>query len=53
MQWHAQASNITTNIKVKIYFTLPKLSATKKLTENCHVNDYAKGRYDMILGRDI
>ena len=25
-QWHTQAGNITTNLKVKLYFTLPALS---------------------------
>ena len=29
MQWHTQAGNIITNLKVKIYFTLNQLSATK------------------------
>ena len=33
--------------------TLPELSATKLLTFNFHVDDSAKGRYDLILGRDI
>ena len=53
MQWHTQGGSITTNIKVKIYFTLPELSATEILTWNCYVDDSAKGRYDMILGIDI
>ena len=53
MQWHTQAGNITTNIKVKLYFTLPTLSATNVLTWNCHVDDSAKGGYDMTLGHDI
>ena len=50
MQWHTQAGNITTSIEVKIYFTLPALSATCVVTWNCHMDDSAKGRYDMILG---
>ena len=45
--------NITTNLKVGIYFTLPELIATKIVTWNCHVGDSAKGRYDIILGRYI
>ena len=53
MQWNTQAVNITTNLEVKIYFTLPALSATNTVTWNCRVNDSAKGGYDMILGRDI
>ena len=42
-----------TYLKVKIDFTLPALSATDVVTWTCHVEDSAKGRYDMILGRDI
>ena len=52
-QWHTQAGSITTNIKVKIDFALPKISTTKIVTWNQHVNVSAKGRYDMILVRDI
>ena len=51
MQWHTQAGSITTNLKVKIDFNLPNLSATKIATWKCHVDNSAKGRYDMILGR--
>ena len=32
MQWHTQAGNITTNIKVKVDFTLTKLSAINIVT---------------------
>ena len=53
IQWHTQAGNITTNIKAKIYFTLPELRATKTVTWNYHVYDFAKGRYDIIIGRDL
>ena len=52
MQWHTQAGNITTNIKVEIYFTLTELSATNVMTWNFHVGDSAKGKYTMILGRE-
>ena len=48
---HKQAANITTNLKVKTYFTLPEFSTTKILIWDCHVDDYAKVRYAMILGR--
>ena len=44
MQWHTQAGNITTNIKVKVYFTLTKLSETNVVMWKCHVDDSAKGR---------
>ena len=53
MQWHTQAGSITTNLKVKIYLTLPEISATEIVTWNFHVDDTAKGRYDNILGRDL
>ena len=53
MQFHTQAGNITTNINVKIYFTLPELIAAKIVTWNCHMDDSAKGRYGIILGREI
>ena len=32
MQWHTQAGNITTNHKVKVYFTLPTLIAKNVMT---------------------
>ena len=53
MLWNTQAGNIATNIKVKIDFTLPTLSKTNAVSWNFHVDDSAKGRYNMILGRDI
>ena len=53
MQWHMQAGNIPTNLKVKVDFILPALSATNFVTCKWHVDDSAKGIYDMILGRDI
>ena len=51
VQWNTQAGNITTDLKVKKYFTLPALSATNVVTWNFHVDEYAKVRYDMILGK--
>ena len=51
VQWKTQAGNITTDVKVKVYFTLPALSAKNVVTWKCHVDDSAKDRYDMILGR--
>ena len=50
-QWKTQAINITTNLKVKVDFTLPALSATKSVTWKCHVDDSTRSRYNMILGR--
>ena len=49
MQWNTQAGNITTNLKVNAYFILPALTATNAEMWNCHMDDSAKGRYDMIL----
>ena len=43
--------NNTTNLKVKIYFTLPEFSATEIVMWNCHVDYSSKGINDMILGR--
>ena len=53
MQWHTHEGNITTNLKVKIDFTLPELRATKIVTWNFHVDESAKGRYEMILGINL
>ena len=53
MQWYTQAGNITTNINVKVYFTLPALSATNIMTWKFPVDDSYKGRYNMILGKNI
>ena len=53
MQQNTKAGNITTNLSIKIYFTLSKLSATETVTWNCNVDDSAKGRYGIILGRDL
>ena len=53
MQWNTQSRNITTNIKVQVDFTIPTLSATTVMKWNCHVDESAKDRYDMILGQDL
>ena len=37
MQWHTQAVNITTNLKVKIYFILPEFSVMKIVTWWYHI----------------
>ena len=50
MQWNTQARNITTNLKVKVDFTLSALSATNVVMWKSHMDTSAKGRYDMILG---
>ena len=51
MQWQTRAGSNNTDLKVKIDFTLPKLSAMKIVMWNCHVDDSDKVRYNMILGR--
>ena len=48
MQWHKQYGNVTTNHEVKVDYTLPAISATNVVTWLCNVDDYAKGRYNMI-----
>ena len=53
MQQKTQSGSITTNLKFKIDFTLHELSATKIVICNCHVDDSAKGKYEMVLGRYI
>ena len=53
MQWHAQAGNVTTYLKVKVDFALPTLSAMNIVTWKCHVDDFAEGKYEMILGQDL
>ena len=53
MQWNTKAGNITTNIKVKVDFTLPALNGTYVIKWICHVDDSNKGRQNMILGQDI
>ena len=53
MKWHTQGGKINTNLNIKIDLTLSELSATEMLTCDCHVDEYTKGRYDIILGRDI
>ena len=53
MQWQIQAGNITTNFKIKVYFTLPALSVMNVVAWKCHVDDSERGMYDIILGRDL
>ena len=53
VQWHMQSGNITTNIKLQIYFTLSEFSAMKIVTWNFHVDESDKITHDMILFRDI
>ena len=53
VQWYVQAKNITTNIKVKVFLTLPALSTTNVVIWRYHLDDSTKGRYNMILVRDI
>ena len=53
IQWRTQARNITTNLRVKVYSTLPALIATNVVTWKFNVDDSSKGKYYMILGRAI
>ena len=38
---------------VKVDFTLPALSAMNVVTWKFHVDESAKGQYNMILGQDL
>ena len=49
MWWHTQAVNITTNLKVKVNFTLPALTATNFITWKFHVDKYIKLSSNVIL----
>ena len=53
MQWHMQVGNITNNLKVEIYFILPECSVTKIMMWNYYVDDSTKGRYGIIICRDL
>ena len=53
MQWHAQDRNFTTNLKVEVDFTLPALSATNVVMWKFDVDEYVKGKNDMILEQDL
>ena len=53
MQWHTQAGKITTNLKDKIDFTLPEISPKEIVMWYFHVDESAKGGYDMILGSNL
>ena len=51
IQWHTQSGNITTNLKVKIYFSLPEITATKTVMWYFHMDDSAKGGHYKIFGK--
>ena len=53
MQWHTQSGKIATNLKGKTDFTLPEFSLKEIVMWYFHVDESAKGGYDMILGSDL
>ena len=53
IQWHTQAGNITTSLKVILDFTLPTLSANNIVMWKFHADEYSKDRSDMTLGREL
>ena len=53
MQWHTQEGSITTNLKVKIDFTLPESIVIEIMTWGFNAGDSAKGLYDMLLVIDL
>ena len=46
---HTQSGNITTTLKVKIYFILPQFGATTIVMWDCCVDDSSKSRCENIL----
>ena len=44
MQWNMQAGNLTTNLKVKIYFTLIGFNAIQFVTWKSFVGDSTNSR---------
>ena len=53
MQWKIQVGNPNTDIEVKIDSTLPEFSMTIIAKWECHMDESAIGRYNVILGRDL
>ena len=53
IQWHTQTGNITTNIKVEVDFILPEISEMTVVTCKSYVDDSVKGRYNIILRKDL
>ena len=51
MQWHIQDDNITTKIEFEVDFALSALIATNFVTWKFHVDEFAKGRYDIMVGQ--
>ena len=49
MQCQTQVSNITTNMKVKIYLTSPAFITTHIVPWDGHMDEFTKCRYNMIL----
>ena len=52
-QWRTQVDNLKTNEKFKVNPCLPKFITTKNVGWYCHLDYYAKIRYDIIIGRYI
>ena len=48
-QWHTQSGNVTTSLKVKIFFTLPEFSATKIVIWNCHMDYLTKDLFQLNM----
>ena len=53
IKWRTQAGNLTINMKVKLYFTLPEFSANKFVMWEFRLYPSTKIRYTMILDRDV
>ena len=48
-----QVGNMTNNLKVEIDWTIPEFSTTKIFIWDFLADDFAKERYDMVLGKYI
>ena len=53
IQCHKQAYNITIKLKAEVDFTVTELSAKHVVAWKCQVDDSSKGRYNIILWRDL
>ena len=53
MQWEIHAGNLTTYYKSKVSLRLPELNTANVLMWECHLDDYTRIKYTMILCRDL
>ena len=51
--WQFQSRIFTTNLMAIVNLCLPKISATKIVTWECHIDCPIEIRYNMIIGKDL